>query len=220
MRRALVGLVLVVALAASAGAASATTVCVGGTCTGGAFTLTASGQVTSFHGSLGGFGFTCTSSQISGVAPATSATAVSIPVTLSFSGCGAFGFGGSITEAASCQDRITLKIMYNQATAPQATASLTVPPACTITVTTPAGHCPFTASGEQTIGATGGMTWTNGASTLPSSLALSSALVPSVTLAAGANPACTPPGATTEITLSTSYRVTSPGSAPGVTVLP
>jgi hypothetical protein len=196
--------------------ASATTLAPSGT----AFTLTSTNSSLTVHGSSG---LNCNTATISGTVPATTATTISIPVTLAYSGCTAFGVNGYFfTVPASCQasgaSAVKLNVMHNQASAPQAAASLTIPAGCTITINAPAITCTMTISGPQTIAAAGGISWTNGTSTV-SSAALTSALVPSITAHTGGSFGCPSPGAHSA-TLNGTYAVTTPASAPGIIVTP
>jgi hypothetical protein len=199
---------------------AATTLCVGGAITapctdghpGGAFTLTSSNFALAVHGAST---FQCTSSTISGTAPATAATTLSIPVTLAYSGCVVFGISPiTISVPAACQERITLKAMFIQAAAPQGSASLTVPSGCTITTSQPSISCTMTVSGEQTVGAT----WANGTATARSHLTLTSTPALALVVEPGGGFGCPSAGAHTA-TLSATYAVTSPVTAPGATLI-
>jgi hypothetical protein len=197
--------------------ASATTIAP----SGAAFTLTSTNSSWTVHGYSS---FNCTNSTISGTVPSGTATTITIPVTLAYSGCSVFGvYGYAFTVPASCQaggaSATKLKVTYNQATAPQAGVSLTVPAGCTITMNAPLITCTMTISGEQTVGAAGGIAWTNGGSVVASSATLSAALLPSITSHAGGGFGCPSAGAHTA-TLGGTYRVTTPATAPGVTVTP
>jgi hypothetical protein len=232
MRLEKLGLAAVLALSlvvcVGATSATATTICVGGTITapctnghpGGAFTLVSTTTSLTIHGSST---FNCTNSSITGTAPATLATTVSIPVSLSFSGCTNFGIlPFTFTVPANCQaggaTPVRLNMMGNQATAPQAAANLTIPSGCAIGIDVPAASCTLTLSGDQTIGAASGIAWTNGSSTTFSTARLTAALVPTVESSGGTS-GCPVPGAHTG-TLNGTYRVSSPTPAPGMVINP
>jgi hypothetical protein len=217
--------VLGAAIAAAPTSASATTLCVSGTTSGpcpaghpgGAFTLTSTNLTWAYPG--GSLSFLCTDSTISGTAPTTSATTLSIPVTLSVGGCALFTGSISVTVPPACQATgatpIRLNVMYNQATAPQASLSLTLPAGCTIT-TLWGGACDIAIAGPQTLGQVG-MSWTNGSATTSSSMDLATAVVP---MADGSGaPAC-PTNGTRGATMTGTFRVSTPFPAPGVTVIP
>jgi hypothetical protein len=214
-------MVLLSAASVGAPSASATTLCVGGAITapctdghpGGAFTLTATNFAFAVHGSNT---FSCSNSTISGTAPATTATTLSIPVTLAFSGCTIFGTSPiTISVPAACQDKITLQAMFTQVAAPQGAPSLTLPSGCTITTSQPSINCTMTVSGEQTLGAT----WVNGSSSSSSHMTLTSSPATSVVVEPGGGFGCPSAGAHTA-TLSGTYRVSSPAAAPGATLIP
>jgi hypothetical protein len=220
---AVMALVLVACVGASS--ASATTICVGGTITGpctdghpgGAVALTSTNSSLLVHGASS---INCTHSAITGTAPATTATTLTIPVTLEYSSCTAFGVAGAtVTVPANCRvggaNAVTLSVMWNQATAPQATASVTIPTGCTITVNVPLITCTVTISGHQTIN---GITITNGNSTTATSAELESALLSSAVVHPGGGFGCPTAGAHTGTLLGT-YLVSSPSAAPGVTVI-
>lgn len=228
-------LAVVAALLAVAGAgatpASATTLCTAGTLTapcttghpGGAFTLTS----TNFAQAVSGGGsFSCSSVTLSGTAPTTTATTVSIPVTLAMSGCSDFGNFLGVTVPPACgaagASPIRLHVTWKQASAPQAAVSMTVPSGCTITYEIPAQACTMTLVGPQTLGngtsGTGGIAWTNGSTSLFSTAALTSTVVPQI-LSSGGGPLCPSAGAHTG-TQSGTLTVTAPTPAPGMTVIP
>jgi hypothetical protein len=205
--------------------ASATTVCVGGTVTapctdghpGGAVSLTSTNFAWSIHGS---FTFSCSHSTIAGTAPATSATTVAIPVAPAWSGCTAFA-PVTITPGEGCGTAATaprLDVMWNQATAPQAAAQLTLPAGCDIDLAIPSVGCTMVVTGGQTIGngtsGTGGLGWTNGVPSTSSRLDVGS---PSVAMESnGVGGLCASAGAHT-ITLSGNYNIAA--GAAGVTVI-
>jgi hypothetical protein len=211
------GLVVMAALVlmACAGvtAASATTIS-----PVGATVLKSTNSSLTIHGASS---FSCNVNTISGTVPATSATTVTFPVTLAYSGCTMFGVVGySITVPPNCQaggaSAVKLNVMYNQATAPQATGSLTFPAGCTITIHAPAITCTMTISGPQT---TGLFTITNGAATLPTVANFGSVLLSSLTVQSGGGFGCPTPGEHSG-TINGSYEVTTPALAPGVIVTP
>jgi hypothetical protein len=186
-----------------------------------AFVLTSTNSSVTVHGASS---INCTSSTVSGTTPLAPATTVSVPVTLAYSGCTAFGIAGAtVTVPAVCNaagaSAVKLRITYNQASAPQANATVTIPSGCTITVNAPAITCTVTFSGDQTIGAAGGISWTNGTSTVKSFATLSSALVPLITVHTGGGFGCPTPGTRTG-TANGTYRVTTPAVSPGITVAP
>jgi hypothetical protein len=228
LKQAGLAVVVVLALMAGVGAtsASATTICVGGSITGpctdghpgGAVVLTSTNSSLTVHGSIS---FNCTSSTISGTAPATSATTVTFPVTLAYSGCTLFGTTGiSVVVPANCQaggaNAVKLNVMYNQAAAPQATADVTIPTGCTITISIPSLPCTMTISGDQTIGQ---FPITNGSAVTRTTAELGNALVSSILVDPGAGFGCPTAGAHTG-TLGGTYSVTTPATAPGVTIIP
>jgi hypothetical protein len=223
------GVMMALLLAAFVGAtsASATTICVGGAVTGpctdghpgGTVVLGSTNSALQVLGS-GAASIQCAQSTIHGTAPSGSATTLAIPVTLTYSGCTALsGFiGATVTVHPGCQDRITLLAMYNQAAAPQGSATITIPSGCTITASVPTVSCTMTIPGEQTI--TGSIAWRNGTTTAPSHATLTSAHVPTIDVHAGGGFGCPAAGAHTGA-LSGTYKVETPGtSAPGVTLIP
>jgi hypothetical protein len=213
-----VGLAMALVLVACAGATSASATTLS---PAGAAVLTSTNSSLTVHGSSS---INCSTSTISGTIPSTTATTITIPVTLAYSGCTAFGIAGAtVTVPAACSatgaSAVKLNVMYNSATAPQANATVTIPSGCTITVSVPAITCTITFAGEQTVGASGGITFTNGTSTTKSFATLTSALVPSVVSDAGGGFGCPSAGAHTG-TLNGTYTVTTPAANPGVTVAP
>jgi hypothetical protein len=228
---------LACAIVASIGVspAAATTACVSGTvvapCTGGhpggAFVLTGTGTGAPTGFSLGISGaptILCSDTQISGTAPATSATTLSIPVSLTQTNC-SFGIPMVATAPTACQahgaSAIRLNLMWNQSAAPQGSMSLTIPSGCTITYENAAIACTLTIAGPQTIGnggtGVGGGGWTNGVSPVFSSADFNSMTIPLVT-SSGGNPACPAAGAHTGF-LGGQMSVASPTSAPGMTLI-
>jgi hypothetical protein len=222
---------LIVAACVGATSASATTICVGGgvtaPCTdghpGGAVTLASTNSSLAVSG---GGTVSCNTSTISGTAPSTTATWLSFPVTLSYSGCTAFFFPASVTVPANCSatgaNPIRLDAMYNQAAAPQGVGLVTIPAGCDITVEIPSIGCDLTVAGPQTIGnggtGTGGISWTNGNSSTRSSASLNSATLPTIE-SNGVGFGCPSAGAHSG-TLTGTYSVTSPATAPGATLIP
>jgi hypothetical protein len=214
--------------AAAAGSASATTVCVSGagaqgSCPagqhpGGAFTAASTNSVYRIPAS--GITWSCSSSSVSGTAPATTAATVSTPVTLAVSGCSLFGSPVGVSVPAACKPGgaapIKLNAMWNAGTP---ATSLTIPAGCTITITPPS--CTISVSGPQTIGngtaGAGGQAWTNGM-TSPSGFAVNTDAF-NGTVAAGSSPLiCPTTGGILNATLLGSFSITSPGSLPGVTI--
>jgi hypothetical protein len=222
-------LALVVVACIGATSASATTICVGGAVTapctdghpGGAVVLTSSNGVLQVHG---GGTVQCTDSTISGTAPATSAASLSIPATLAFANCTAFLFPATVTVGEPCHTAATqprLDVTWNQAAAPQASATVTLPVGCHITVDIPAISCTLTVTGGQTIGnggaGAGGIAWTNGTASAKSSAHVNNALLPDVH-SSGGGFGC-PSAGTHSGTLAGTYSVVTPAAAPGVTVI-
>jgi hypothetical protein len=217
---------LALSLVACVGAtsASATTICVGGTITGpctdghpgGAVTLTSTNSSLSVTGSST---INCTSSTITGTAPATTATTLSIKVSLAYTGCTAFGIiPATVTIPANCQaggaNPLLLNVMWNQTTAPQASASVTIPTGCIPQVDIPTASCTLTFPGDQTISP---IAWNNGTTTTFSFAELAGAAVATIESSGGTS-GCPTAGAHTG-SLNGTYRVSSPTPAPGVTVI-
>jgi hypothetical protein len=209
---------LVLAACFGATSASATTVCVGGATTapcpagshpGGTVILSSTNSSLLVHGAST---ISCTHSTIHGTAPSTTATTVQIPVTLTYSSCTAFGIAGaSVNVGPACQDKITLTVMTGSA------QFVTIPSGCTIDVSVPAINCTVTIPGEQTIGENNGIAWTNGTATAFSHATLTNALVTDIVVDPGGGFGC-PTAGTHTGTLNGTYKVTSPGTAPGVTL--
>jgi hypothetical protein len=182
---------------------------------GGAFTLTSGFTAWTFPGY---YTISCINSTISGTTPAGTATTVSVPVTLGYSGCSWPGGPAAITPSEGCHTAATsprLDIMQNQAAAPQASVQITLPVGCNIDVV--AGVCTMSIAGGQTIGngtsGAGGIGWTNLA---PRSYAhLNGA--PAVVHSSGGGFLCPPAGSTTAASATASFQVTS---ATNVTVTP
>jgi hypothetical protein len=220
---------LVVVACAGVTSASATTICVSGTVTGpctdghpgGAVTATSTNSQLAVSG---GGTVACSNSTISGTAPATTATTIAIPVTLTYTGCNAFGFSATVTVGEPCHtagSQPILDVMFLTASAPQAVGTVTLPAACDFTVHIPLISCTVTITGGQTIGnggtGTGGIAWTNGNSTTKSFASLNNAVVPDVH-SSGGGFGC-PSAGTHTGTLTGAYTVTSPAANPGVTVI-
>jgi hypothetical protein len=207
----LAGALALVAVSGVAGTASATTISPAST----AVTLTSTNSALALSG---GGSVTCTSSTIAGTTPASgSATWLSIPSTLAYSGCSAFGFSASVTPVAACHTtaKPILHVMSTSAT--QAVSQVTLPATCTIDVSIPILGCTLTVTGGQTVGngtsGAGGILWTN--SVTKSGAALTAATVSSID-SNGIGAGCSTAGAHTG-TLSGNYTITS---ATNVTVLP
>jgi len=227
---------LVLVACVGATSASATTVCVVGTAhtancpagqgAGGAITV----KSTNAGFAVAGTQWSCTTSTIAGTAPATSSTTLSWPITLRYgagtsppgSCTGPWGAALTWTPNAACDPGgvapITLNVSDN-AGSPFATWSL--PSGCTITINIPAVGCTMTISGPQTIGngttGTGGIAWTNGTGGAFSTAVLNSPTFTAVSNGVGI--LCAPAGTHTG-TLTGTYTVISPATAPGATVQP
>jgi hypothetical protein len=214
--------------------ASATTVCVVGTTNtascpagqgpGGAIV---SRSTNSSLAISGGGTVSCTTSSISGTAPATSSTTVSAPVTLRYGSgtvpagsCTAFFSPATVTPSVACDPGgaapITLNANYNAGTP---FTTVTIPSGCTITISIPAISCTVTVSGAQTIGngtaGAGGQAWTNGSGSVFSTDTINSNALN--TVSSGGGFGCPSAGAHTG-TLTGTYTVTTPNTAPGATI--
>jgi hypothetical protein len=208
-------MVLVLLACVGATSASATTISPANT----AFVLTSTNSSLSVHGSST---INCTNGTVGGTTPSGTATTLTIPVTVAYSGCTAFGVApASVTVPAACKvggaSAIKLNLMYNSLV--DITGAVTIPSGCTITIHVPVLSCTITISGEQTIGASSGMIWQAGSGSVFAVLELLSALLPSISVDAGGGFGCPTAGAHTG-TLNGTYRVTTPSTAPGLTVGP
>jgi hypothetical protein len=213
------GLAMALVLVACVGATSASATSLSPTNT--ATVLTSTNSSLTVHGASS---INCTSSTISGNTGSATGTTVSIPVTLAYSNCTAFGVAGAtVTVPPVCQaagaSAVKLNIMYNSATSINST--VTIPSGCTITVNVPLISCTLTFAGEQTVNSSfsNAIAVTNGTSSTPTSATLTAALVPSITVHAGGGFGCPSAGAHSG-TLAGKYNVTTPAAAPGVTVNP
>jgi hypothetical protein len=209
---------LLALLAAAVMACAAATPASATTLDGGAFTMTSTNLVWTFHW---GVSISCTSNTISGTTPSGTATTLSVPVTLSYGGCNLSGTPTLVTPSEGCGTAATtprLDIMQNQVTAPQASVQITLPAGCNLVLSIPAAACSITVTGGQTIGngaatGAGSIGWSN--SSLKSTFAMTQALVPDVD-SSGGSPLCGGVG-TNSGTLSGIYVVSS---ATNVTVTP
>jgi hypothetical protein len=209
---------LVALLAAAAVACTGATPVAATTLDGGAFTLTATQLMWSVHGSLT---FFCADSSITGTTPAGSASALLVPVTLSYNGCNVLGAGVSVTPSEGCHTAATSPLMMitqNQVVAPQASVRIILPAGCNIDLSIPATACTMTITGGQVIGngttGVGGIGWTNLAP--KSTLDLTQALVTDLDSNGGGAIPC-PTAGTHSATVTGAYKVTS---ATNVTVTP
>jgi hypothetical protein len=189
-----VGLVVAMVLVACAGgtSASATTISPAST----AFVLTSTNSSLTVHGSSS---VNCSNSTISGTTPSGTATTLSIPVTLAYSNCTAFGVAGATaTVPAACSatgaSPTHLALMYNSATAPQAGSTVTLTAGCKITINVPLITCTITISGHLTVS---GLDFTNGSSLVRSFLRLSGVFVGSIAVDFGGGFGCPTGGAHT-----------------------
>jgi hypothetical protein len=200
---------------ASAGAATASATQIGPAST--AFVLTSTNSSLAVSG---GGTASCTNSTISGTTPAAgAATWKTTSVTLAYTGCTAFLFPATVTVPAACSDTITLHTMFNSST--DIANVVTIPSGCGITLHVPAISCTVFIAGPQTIGngtsGSGGISWTNGSSTVKSSATTNNAVVPSV-FSSGGGFGCPTIGAHTG-TLSGTYSVTTPATFPGIAIV-
>lgn len=222
--------VAVAALAAAgAGGASATTLCVvgsppGGTCPagsgpGGAFVLTSSNATFNVGGGVGAV--TCRSAAISGTAPAVgSSTSITLPVALTWSGCsGPLGAANvAISGLCGASTPPTMTFDYNSG---RSYTFEKLPQGCSVVITFLAITCQVTIAGPQTIGngtpGAGGQQWVNGSIT---TAAPSRDIFNNDVVTYTSNPACPGGPRTTPGTYSATYAVTTPATAPGMTVEP
>jgi hypothetical protein len=228
---ALVAITVSTALAAvGATPASATTVCVAGTVTapctgshpGGAFNLEAP-SFTLDPGS-GGTAIQCAGAQISGTAPATSATTLTWPIGLFFGLCSTGGIATGISVNPVCgtstsSSPMTLNATWNQVAQPVGSFTLTLPPTCTIAFNIRLLSCTVTITGGQTIGnggsGAGGLGWTNGSASAFSRLDVNGAAT--AYTSSGGGFGCPTAGAHTGA-LTATFQVQS-ASTPGVTLI-
>jgi hypothetical protein len=214
---AVMALVLVACFGATS--ASATTICVTGTITapcsdgtlGGTVGLTSTNSQLTVDGSGSGT-IQCSSSTLHGVAPAFAAPVLQIPATLGYSGCTAFGFiAATVTVGSGCHP-ITLDVTFHTLT--DATAAVTVPTGCTFDVRIPSINCTVTIHGPFTLGTT----VTNGSATRKTHATITSGDIPNVTVHPGGGFGCPAAGSHTG-TLTGTYAVSTPATAPGITVI-
>jgi hypothetical protein len=212
----------------AAAAATALVMACAGAGSASATTISPATVLSSANSSLtvsGGGQITCSNATISGTTPPGTAAVLTMNVTLAYTGCTAFFvFPATVTVPSPCAatggNAVTLHVKYNSST--DIAALVTIPSGCTITASIPGDSCTLTFAGAQTIGngssGTGGISWSNGSSTVRSTATANTATIPSVA-SSGGGFGCPSAGAHTG-TLGGSYQVTTPAAAPGVTVGP
>jgi hypothetical protein len=213
-----------------AGGASATTLCVvgsppgagcpAGSGPGGAFALTSGNAMFNVGGAIGTV--TCRSAGIAGTAPAiSSSTSITVPVALTWSGCSGPLGAASVAISASCRATSippTMTFDYNGGR-PYTFEKL--PQGCDVQITFLAIACQVVIAGPTTIGngtpGAGGQQWINGSARLatPSRDVFNNDVVNYTTATACPGGPRTSPG-----TYAATYTVTTPATAPGMTVEP
>jgi hypothetical protein len=213
LKEAVFAMALVLGVCAGATSASATTISPANT----SMVLTSTNSSLTIHGSSS---INCNSSTISGTTPSGTATTLSMPVTLAYSGCTAFGVAGATVNVPAACSRtgtspVHVNFMYSSATTID--TSVTITSGCVITVSVPLITCTVTIAGHLTVN--NGINVHDGTVTTKTQVIESAATVPLITVHAGGGFGCPTAGAHSD-TLNGTYTVTTPAAAPGVIVTP